>query len=390
MASWSCVDTVRTTGPVNCLLSATRVQDDAVCLYFGMYAHHSDAHRTGGIGKVSVSNEPQSSVTQLQGEAPLPFGVFDMVWPFDAGHMSSVELSSSSEACTWICGTDGSLKRAVMDPLPSEGDASDGCCSAKIHASYAVDDEMLTSATQCGSGEVVCSSHKGTLSVVKVTEGAGACEVVRKWAGHEFDAWCVERSLQSPSCVWSGGDDGALRLWDVRMATGSDEDNGVAPSPAALMTKRLEAGVTTVVHLDGHAIMVGSYDEHLYLFDTRLMKRAVSEVCSHGGGIWRCRPFRAHSASGDGRQYFAVAAMQAGAMIVERGVDDSLSIVEGPFHTQPMRTVDDGICLKKPSEGVLVYDCVPLGTSAQGQSLRVASCSFYDQEICIWEGTLPE
>jgi diphthine methyl ester acylhydrolase len=358
-AKWHCVATLRTQEPANCLLNDA---GDGSMLWYGMYAHHANSARTGGVGSWRYTDEETS------GEVlPLP-GVFD--W--------SYLPASADGAETVVCCTDGTVR---------------GLCHSRSGTfaawSVGVDDEMITSCCALGSADsppsdFVCSAHLGSLT--HVSRGSdGVFVPMRKWQGHEFDAWCV-----APGCgfveegaggllVWSGGDDGMLALWDVR-----------APATEPLtssLRRRFDAGVVTVVSGRGattglsseHEIIVGSYDENLYVLDRRSLKRPISSVCV-GGGAWRCRlappPTEESSRDGCRCSRYVVAAMQGGASIVDWDhANASLALVEeeGTLHASDSLPTING------SEGVLVYDAIFLGDDH-----TIATTSFYNQSIKIW------
>ncbi|CUG88883.1 WD40 repeat-containing protein, putative, partial [Bodo saltans] len=172
--------------------------------------------------------------------------------------------------------------------------------------------------------------------------------------------------------MWSGGDDGTLALWDVR-APATDE-------LSAVMRRRFDAGVVTIVvgATAPHELIVGSYDENLCVLDRRALKRPLSSVAV-GGGAWRCR--KAPGQSSSSSTQFVVAAMQGGASIVEwNSATTTLSVLEeGLLHSVDDHPAPNG------TEGVLVYDAVFLNDEH-----TIATSSFYNQTIKIWERAMVE
>lgn len=74
--------------------------------------------------------------------------------------------------------------------------------------------------------------------------------------------------------MYSGADDGLLKLWDLRV--------GVERS---VLTNRSHESGVVFVSLKGDQLLTGSYDENLRLWDERSLKAPVRET-SVGGGVW--------------------------------------------------------------------------------------------------------
>lgn len=342
MRSWTNVATARTEAPVNCLVSTPSA------LLCGMYQHNGDdADRTGGVCHWNVSDAAPLTSETLTAAAPLP-GVFHME-PTSAEHML-------------VCCTDGTVRY-----MSTSSSQSEELWSADVDEEMVTHVAALSYTDGASPSSMLCSAHLGTLTHVVHREGSG-WETQAKWRGHEFDAWCVAASaVHRGTCAWTGGDDGVLAMWDMR-----DVKDCTKTTPQAM--RRFDAGVVTVVPFEDvdsgkdHLLLVGSYDESLYLMDTRRMKQPVSSA-RLGGGVWRCRRIPGGC---NEVKHFGVAAMQAGAAVVSLNTSDELQIV-AQIHTSD----DDG------SE-VLVYDCVPVVSRGP---LTLATCSFYNRVVRVWHAT---
>ena len=268
--------------------------------------------------------------------------------------------------------TDGALRRVERD-------------TGNVASTIAVDKEMLTSGCAVPGGgscsDYVCSAHLGQVHHAVMNDG-GECSTVRSWSGHEFDAWCVASISTSDQgsgqVIFTGGDDGFLRMWDLRTPNSSPTD--------AAGKMRYDAGVVTIfmpgqqqqsrTSSIGSMMLVGSYDESLYLVDPRSMKRPLASV-KVGGGAWRCRPLQLELGD-DGSELVVCAAMQGGATVV--------SIQPGS-----MRVVGS-FCNDR--DDVLCYDVAvlpqPVTTASQQvTSAMVVTCSFYERQLDCWRWALP-
>ena len=144
------------------------------------------------------------------------------------------------------------------------------------------------------------------------------------------------------------------------------------------------AGVTAILPLDllsqdgGRVVVTGSYDDHLRVFvihdlhATYGLKRVrlVAEE-NLDGGVWRLNLIDTQEAHGMLKIRILASCMHAGARIVEirrEGEDNWTCEILGRFEEH-----------KSMNYG---SDIVP---SADGDTLRCISTSFYDKLLCLWE-----
>lgn len=218
--------------------------------------------------------------------------------------------------------------------------------------------------------------------------GAGP---LQHWRAHDYEAWVAVHDRACPACVWSGGDDGALKLWDTRTAPrhssdgdgseGGDSDAAeVVLAPCA--RRRFDMGVTAVAcHAARPLVAVGSYDESLTLWDVRsprapLQAAAAPRAATAGGGVWRLKWHRAHP------DVLLAACMHVGYRVfVLHGGGDSSS--DAPALTLAAEY--------RGAHTSLAYgaDWMPPSAATDPDVLVAATCSFYDKKLSFWRMPLP-
>ena len=179
-------------------------------------------------------------------------------------------------------------------------------------------------------------------------------------------------SNDGTNVVISGGDDGTMKLWDVRSCC-----TGGGPM-AKVGEAEFEAGVTAVSYhpTQEHMFAVGSYDEVVRLYDVRNLKAPLGRA-SVGGGVWRIRWHPSH----DGKML--VGAMHGGCRVVDAGNFENPQIVSKFTKHESMAYGADWLVGGVDGEG--------RGGDEDGgrASDYAASCSFYDRRVCLWRSKLP-
>ena len=101
--------------------------------------------------------------------------------------------------------------------------------------------------------------------------------------GTTVPAWITAFDIHTPNRLLSGGDDNALKLWDLRV--GSNEGVCIAKN-----SKSHTAGVTSAEWhpYNAHVFATGSYDEYVRVWDDRNLKSPVASVHVQGG-VWRSK-----------------------------------------------------------------------------------------------------
>lgn len=257
-------------------------------------------------------------------------------------------------------------------------------------ASIAMEDEGYFLSTAWGNDvrSVATSTQEGSLVLYDLAEG-GLRELlhlpgVHHMMGSPMPAWTV---AFDPHCgggdvrLASGGDDMALRLWDVR-------DASSAATPASANTKVHTAGVTYVAWhpMRPHLLASGSYDEHVRLWDDRQLKTPVAE-CHTGGGIWRLEWSR--------NSFLAAACMHSGSKVMRvtgscatEDASKSASSVFTAIEMAEMTLSVEETYKFNDNENVLNYGMAILGVNEEGDT-RFASSSFYENVIDLWSVKLP-
>lgn len=220
--------------------------------------------------------------------------------------------------------------------------------------------------TSRDNGKIITSISDGSLAVVEQARGEFA--VTKTWHAHTFEPWIAAWNYWDENIVYSGGDDSTWKGWDLR------EDSY---SPFFANKRSFEAGVTTIqthIHRQ-HYVAVGSYDEHVRIFDTRNPMKPLSTV-HVGGGVWRVKWHPSARREND----LLLACMHDGFKVVRL----------------PSGTLGEGASLTG-DEGEIVtsfkdHDSLAYGVDwsrsdkdggPQSQTL-VASCSFYDHSLKTW------
>lgn len=413
-------------------------------------------HRIGGAALYSEA-PPESAGGGGGGgaaAAPLPWqkakavaglpGVFDVVWVgsrYCAVDSSAIPPAEVPRRLLLAASTDGAVH--ILHPATLQ----------TLRRYDGIHPEMLTSCTpfldtSSSSLQLLCTAHTGATVVYDTVREAVVCEL----EGHEYDAWCgavmptgdvtsvtpEAAAAGPPPLLLSGGDEGMLKLYDVRagyracaraqfsagvvhvapVVSTTHEAGGAAPGAAVL------CGATPYV-------LVGSYDESLSLIDTRFVAAApVAQRTSLGGGVWRCSrclfPFFASDSGGsDGEEgnlsllHSSMELLPAAATVADDARVCGVSTVVSESNCLVLPLMQRGAALlpynvRAPAEEVfglpqylhrdgeaaaltheavsertLVYDAIPLSVRWEGDGgrryrARIATSSFYEKRIDVW------
>jgi len=201
--------------------------------------------------------------------------------------------------------------------------------------------------------QLVISDNQGYISICDVDLQSGEIQIQEPLIKHDFEAWITVFDAWDNNIVYSGGDDMKLYKTDIRtkqkIVFGKNEHN---------------AGVTSLYSdiFQEHRLVSGSYDETLRIWDTRNTK-FPRLTYNAGGGIWRIRQPRDPTK----KNILGLACMHNGFQIIEEGPKDCSLITDYKEHESLAYGLD--------------FRCKDSST------LQLASCSFYDHLLKIWNVT---
>ncbi|GLD94328.1 hypothetical protein PINS_up002939 [Pythium insidiosum] len=304
--------------------------------------------RTGTLQHFRFSHDGDDAVrVEKIHEMETSSGIFDIKWAGHAVH-DRVLLGAATAGGTLelFSLTDSSL---APTELVSEENEASMCLSLdwsnRVHAD---------------ANPSICVSHSdGALSIWDVS--SSGLTMTNKWDAHNLfgapiEAWIVAFNCHDTNTLFSGADDATLKAWDLR----------AAPSRPLFQRSQHSMGVCSIqMHPhDDTLLAVGSYDEHVSLWDVRQMKTPLS-MHGTGGGVWRLKWHPLAS-----RQHLLLAAcMHNGFQVLETQADKTLA---------PVTTYDRHQSL---AYGV---DWWRDRRSLESAAPVVASCSFYDHVFHVW------
>ncbi|XP_034243485.1 diphthine methyltransferase [Thrips palmi] len=221
---------------------------------------------------------------------------------------------------------------------------------------------------------ITVSDSQGGANLFKISENMDLT-LLKRWQGHEYEAWICAFNYWEPSVVFSGGDDCVLKGWDIR--TGLDTP--------IFLNRSHNAGVTSLQSnaLFENILVSGSYDEQLRMWDTRKMKNPL-HLLNLSGGVWRVKwdPFSHNS--------ILAACMHGGFHVVK--CKDTLNSSGEPtilasYNNHASIAYGADWChLDSPSVKMLFAsdEGALQPTLEYDHNLTlVSTCSFYDHKLCV-------
>uniref|UniRef100_A0A0C9QTQ2 methylated diphthine methylhydrolase n=2 Tax=Fopius arisanus TaxID=64838 RepID=A0A0C9QTQ2_9HYME len=231
-----------------------------------------------------------------------------------------------------------------------------------------VDDEYLALSLDWSTGRscwnqstearITISDSKGFITVYSISQEKLHC--LGSQLAHQFEAWITSFNYWDTNVIYSGGDDCKFKWFDTRTGLKSVGSNAVHT-----------AGVTSLHSNVGKEYLLasGSYDEVLRLWDTRHLRKAISET-NMSGGIWRLKwdPFY--------HKYLFAACMYGHFKIIDCQHNDNPKILEQLKEHESIAYGCDWSSLSK----VQVKQKID-SDNYEDDAMLVATCSFYDHTL---------
>lgn len=196
--------------------------------------------------------------------------------------------------------------------------------------------------------QLLSSDSKGNISLLQLTESN--LNVVSNWSAHSFEAWTCCFDRWNDNVVYSGGDDTVLHAYDTRTST------------KTMTNKSHMAGVTSLLSFEDreHILATGSYDESLRIFDTRAFKNPLTSI-DLKGGIWRIKP---------------------------DPMEKNLLLCACMYHNFSIVKIDDANATAELVGEYFEHKSICYGSDwcrevFNGNEMVMATCSFYDQKLCV-------
>lgn len=294
------------------------------------------------LGRLYLHKMTKDGVLQLQQRMDMP-AILDMKWCHHMVH--GLPLLAIANAAGHV----------LIYVLKDEN----GSAMLKLFCKYEVDKDTLllsldwsTNKFQSERPLLTVSDSKGNITLLELNEGL---TIKQMFLAHDFEAWITAFDCWNPNTIYSGGDDSKFKKFDTR----------TEPATAVVMSKAHDAGVTSI-HSNVYKeflLVSGSYDECVNVWDTRKLRFPLFSQ-SLGGGVWRLKFDPYH---GD---LLLAACMHNGFQVID--VNERLRVRASFSEHKSLAYGADWHC------------------GQESTTKTVASASFYDHLLCLWEFTLPD
>ena len=251
-----------------------------------------------------------------------------------------------------------------------------------------------------------CNWHPLLHNVIAVTTSTGNARLLYlddEWRISQYFDVEIENSLEAWSIAFSptpstsgegkvnfsvycGGDDSMLRYSTCSWLENGEAEGPEAPYGSMTLKGKHDAGVTAILPLSlksqqgGRVVVTGSYDDHLRAFvifdlDVTYGMRRVEQVVEKnlGGGVWRLDLVSLDESGDSARIVILASCMHAGARVVELCLAG-----DGTWACRTLTKFEEHKSMNYAS------DYCPIDTG----KLRIASSSFYDKLLCLWESDI--
>lgn len=241
--------------PIHCCSIETIPHGDNMYFACGMYELLEDSKRRSG--KVALCDE-----NGIFFEMDVTAGVLDM------------KFNGSTVACALSSGDIGVYQHSGRELHPVQHIVADEDCDEGLALSvgwspnYSVD-------VNTPASHFVVSSENGSIQIYTL-EASGYrlsrnIPQAHMLMGECVPTWIAAYNVHDDNVIVSGGDDMAIRLWDIRSAT-----------PVYQSNRHFSAGVTSAewhpLSDHAHVLAVGSYDGSIKLWDDRQMRQPLTDM----------------------------------------------------------------------------------------------------------------
>ncbi|EDV27709.1 uncharacterized protein TRIADDRAFT_20606 [Trichoplax adhaerens] len=212
--------------------------------------------------------------------------------------------------------------------------------------------------SRCNADRLAVSDSTGKLNIFQAGSGS-SLTADRRWLAHDYEAWIIAFDRWNDNIVYSGGDDCKLKGWDLRTECSS----------AVFTSKRHSMGVCSI-HCNPHKdfiIATGSYDENIFIWDSRHMTKPLSRI-EVGGGVWRLKW------NPNIPDILLAACMHNGFSIIKPTI-----VVSYKEHSSLAYGCDWKVMKEKSDQ-----EQSPKPSNELKCDQLVASCSFYDHSLHLW------
>ncbi|XP_064608912.1 diphthine methyltransferase-like [Liolophura sinensis] len=248
-----------------------------------------------------------------------------------------------------------SVDRSGLEKCVSQLSSACVCVEGKKALVLSLD--WSTAVNKSSPAQIISSDSEGRLNLLDCN--VDGLTLVSQWKAHDFEGWIAAFNAWDTNIVYSGGDDCKLKGWDVRC-----KDKPIFVSNRHMM------GVVSIQSnpVKEFILATGSYDEHVLLWDTRQMKSPLSNTAL-GGGVFRIKWHPRHG------QKVLTATMHNGFHVL-----DAREIPSGASSLPLMAHY----CQEE--HGSLAYGADwSRSISMDSAYDRIATCSFYDHSLHIWD-----
>ena len=316
------------------------------------------SEKNSRVGSILLFNYQSSTRSVLEIQKISTAAVTDMKWcshPVSGKTVLAITSSAGDITLYSLIEKDGVCNLEKLGTFD--------VCSPSLSLSL---DWSKIATAKMDSDTVVVSDSSGSVSELRLSGSGNSFELIRRWKAHNFDAWITAYDYWNTSTVYSGGDDCTLKGWDTR--TGCYKP--------VFVNKSHTMGVCSIQsnpHIE-NVFVSGSYDEQIHVWDSRSMKEPLTS-CDVGGGVWR---LKWHPIKPD---YLLAASCHSGFHVVQ------LDFNKKPAGLEIIGSYTAHKSLAYGADWGRHTSQFNISENADSLHEILATCSFYDHSLHLWEMT---